>query len=163
LSAKRFRFSPVGDAVTEPGEDAAGRPGAPSLNGTINLRKTHPGLYRATMVFALANVGLGLNFFFLSPTFQVYEANYFLWASVFMGLGISNIVFLNIRRNLSLARLVMALSFAFFLFFGLGTMQPWIEGEGSLQLPILYLALALLEFPLLLEPFINPWTAKGED
>jgi hypothetical protein len=142
-------------------EDAAGRPGIPPTNGTINLRNTHPGLYRATMVAATASILLGLNFFFLTPTFQVYEASYTIWASVFLGLGVFKIVFLNARRNLKLVRLFMALSVSFLLFFGIGTMQPWIEGEGSLQLPILYLALALLQLPLLLEPFINPWTARG--
>lgn len=147
--------------MTEPTEDVAGRPAVPT-NGNINLRKTHPGLYRATMVSALGSIGLALNFFFLTPTFQVYDVSYFIWATVFLGLGISKIVFLSIRRNLKLARLIMASSIAFLLFFGIGTMEPWTMDEGSLQLPWLYLWLACLELPLLLEPFINPWTAKGE-
>ena len=52
---------------------------------------------------------------------------------------------------------------AYTAFLAVGTGEPWLEGCGSLQLPILYAGLALLQVPLMREPFVNPVTAKSVD
>jgi hypothetical protein len=132
------------------------------VNGSVNLRRTHPNLYRTVMTFAVMSVVLGLNFWILSPTFLIYDLPNVLWGTIFLVLGFAKIVFLNIWRRLRAVRAVMAFAIAYFLFLGAGTSQPFFEGSGSLQLPILYLGCAALQIPLLIEPFVNPWTARRD-
>jgi hypothetical protein len=132
------------------------------VNGQINIRKTHPNLYRIVMTFAILNIALGLNFWVLSPTFQIFNLPNSLWGTIFLVLGSAKLVFLNICRRLRLVRACVATAIAFMFFLGAGTMQPFFEGDGSLQLPILYFGCALLQFPMLVEPFLNPWTAKRD-
>lgn len=132
------------------------------VNGQINVRKTHPGLYRLVMLLAASSIALGINFVVFVPTFYVYGFPHELWAACFLALGVSKLVFLNVWRSLRLTRAVMGIEVAYTSVFALGTMQPALEGVGSLQLPILYLTLVVLEVALLLEPFINPYTARRE-
>lgn len=128
----------------------------------IDIRKTHPNLYWLVMTVAIMDVALGLNFIILQPTFSIYAAPNVLWGMIFLGIGVSKLVSLNLYRRLRLVRASMAVAVAYMMFLGLGTTQPWLEGSGSLQLPILYMSMSALQIPLLLEPFINPWTAKGD-
>lgn len=139
------------------------------VNGTIDIRKTHPTLYRLVMSIALIQIALGLNFLVgkdvlgltsFQPAFFVWDMPNELWAAFFLAIGLGKIVFLNFYRSLRLTRAIMAFAVAFLLFFAVGTMQPAFEGNGSLQLPILYGGIVALNVWLLLEPFINPWTAK---
>ena len=136
----------------------------PILNGKgINVHKTHPNLYLLIMLSAALNILLGLNFLFLHPTFLIYDQPNYLWGAIFIMLGIGKMVFLNIFRYLKFVRILIAMAFVFVMCIAYGTTQPFIEGEGSLQLPILYAGWAALQLALLFEPFINPWTAKRED
>jgi hypothetical protein len=132
------------------------------VNGDISVRRTHPTLYRSTMFLATLNIALGLNFFAFEPTFYVYDQPHELWGTIFIALGVAQIVFLNFYRHLRLMRATMALSMGYMAAFGLGTMQPAFEGKGSLQLPIVYGGFVAFQLALLLEPFINPWTAKRD-
>lgn len=134
--------------MSEPGE------------GTIDIRKTHPNLYWLVMTLALVGLALGLNFIFLHPTFPIYGASNYLWGGIFLGIAFGKIISLNLYRRLRLVRGIMAFAVAYMMFLALGTMQPYLEGVGSLQLPILYAGMSALQIPLLLEPFINPRTAK---
>lgn len=130
------------------------------VNGQINLHRTHPNLYLGISTFALIDLALGVCFLVFTPTFQVYGMPYQLWGVIYLVLGICQIIFLNFYRSLPLVRVTMACSITFALFFGVGTLQPVFEGNASPQLMILYAGVAALQLPLLLEPFINPWTAK---
>jgi hypothetical protein len=130
------------------------------VNGRVDVRKTHPTLYRQSMLFGIGNVVLGVNFHVFTPTFLVYGLPNWVWGTAFIALGIGEVFFLNVYRRLDMARLVMALCVAYTSVFALGTMQPALEGKGSLQLPILYGLLVVWKLLLLLEPFINPWTAR---
>lgn len=139
------------------------------VNGQVNLHRTHPTLYRLVMSIAVIQVALGLNFLIgkdvlgltsFTPAFYVWGMPNWLWATFFLAIGGSKLVFLNLYRSLRLTRATMALAVAYLSFFALGTMQPALEGKGSLQLPILYAGMVALNVWLLLEPFINPWTAK---
>lgn len=141
------------------------------VNGQINVRKTHPGLYRLVMATAIICIALGLNFLLsqdvlgllpFQPTFFVWDMPNWVWAVFFLTIGLSKIVFLNLYRSLWLTRVTMTIAVAYLLFFAMGTMQPAFEGKGSLQLPILYVGLAALLVYLILEPFINPWTARRD-
>lgn len=128
--------------------------------GTIDIRKTHPNLYWLVMTVGVMQIGLALNFFILSPTFPIYAAPNVLWGVIFLVIGVVKIASLNFYRRLPLVRAVMAFAVAYMMFLALGTCQPFLEDKGSLQLPILYAGLSALQIPLLVEPFINPWTAK---
>lgn len=131
------------------------------MNGTMpDVRKSHPNLYYSLMLYAIASVALGINFLVFTPTFLVYHLPNVVWSIVFLTLGIGKIVLLNFYRNARLLRLFLAAAVAFFLFFSVGTAEPFFEGKGSLQLPILYVMFAFLQVPLLMEPFINPWTQR---
>lgn len=133
------------------------------LNGKkINLRKTHPNLYLLVMLLAVSSLALGANFLIFTPTFRIYDLPNLLWGLIFLTLGLAEIFFLSVFRNLVMARLVMAFSVVYFSLLTLGTMQPALEGKGSLQLPILYGTLVTIKLATLLEPFINPWTAKRD-
>jgi len=48
------------------------------------------------------------------------------------------------------------------LFWGASNAQQSLAGNASFQLPILYIALAVLQIPLLVEPPVNPMTKKEE-
>ena len=132
------------------------------VNGSIDVRKTHPNLYLAVSTFALISVALGVNFWAFHPAFQVYGMPNGVWGSIFLALGIGKLIFLNLYRRLRMVRAVMACAVAYMLFFGVGTTQPVFDGKASVQLLILYVGLAALQIPLLIEPFINPWTAKRD-
>lgn len=133
----------------------------PVVNGrTIHVRLTHPSLYRMRMLSAGLSILLGLNFLFLNPTFLIYGQSNYLWGGIFLGLGGGEMFFLNVYRRLRCVRILMAASFSYSMLLAYGTCQPFIEGEGSLQLPVLYVGWAVVHAALLLEPFINPWTAR---
>lgn len=128
--------------------------------GEIDIRKTHPNLYWLVMTLAAIGIALGLNFIINQPTFKIYSAPNVLWGVLFLALGFGKIVALNVYRRLRLVRASIAFAVAYMMFLAAGTTQPFLEGSGSLQLPILYAGLAALQIPLLFEPFVNPWTAK---
>ena len=130
------------------------------VNGSIDVRKTHPNLYLAVSTLAGISVALGFNFWIFNPAFAVYGTSNRVWGSIFLLIGISKFVFLNLYRRLPLLRATMAVAVAFMLFFGIGTLEPVFQGKASVQLLILYLGLSLIQIPLLIEPFINPFTAR---
>lgn len=126
----------------------------------VHIRKTHPNLYWLVMVLAGMQIALAFNFFILSPTFPIFGAPNVLWGAIFLTVGVSKIIVLNLYRRLRLARAVMAFSWVYVMFIGLGTCQPFLEGTGSLQLPIVYVGMAGVLLILLLEPFFNPLTER---
>lgn len=124
----------------------------------INLRLSHPTLYRGIMTFAIINMALALNFFFTNPTFNPYEIDKSVVGAIFMSLGFSKIIFLNVYRSLKVVRALMTLEIMFMLFWGLGNTITFWQGKTSLQLLVLYVGMAANETWLLLEPFVNPMT-----
>lgn len=135
---------------------------APDVNGPVNLRKTHPNLYRILMGYAVLFIAHGLNFWLLAPTFWIYDMPNYLWGTIFLSLGIAELVLLNFWRRLRVMRAIMGFASFYLLFLGAGTMQPAFEGQGSLQLPIWYLGGGAFLIALLLEPYFNPVTARHD-
>lgn len=141
--------------------------------GRIDVRKTHPNLYWLRMLLAIVCVLLGLNFLVSSlpwswaearaPTFLIYGMPPELWGATFLLLGATELLFLNVWRRLKPVRLCLSSSVFLFFAVGVGTCQPFYDGEGSLQLPIFYFALMLLHLPVIVEPFINPWMAARDE
>lgn len=130
------------------------------VNGDINIRRTHPNLYWLVMTAAVTMLLLAANFYWLNPTFEVYHLSNYVWATIFLALGTGEIVFLNIYRSLRWVRRTMACAFGFLMFFAFGTGEPWWDGQGSLQLTIVYAYMMATQVPLLFEPFIQPFTAR---
>ena len=126
----------------------------------IKIRKTHPGLYLALMVLGLMGVGLALNFWFSRPTFNPYGLSKNIVGVVFFVLGFSQIVFLNILRDLRMVRLNLAISISWMFFWGVSNAEQFFAGKSSLQLPILYVTMSILQIPLLIESPVNPMTEK---
>lgn len=126
-----------------------------------NIYRTHRNLYLVLMTLAVMSVAMAANFFLYRPTFNPYGMRKELVGSIFGVLGVSQIVFLNLYRNLRLVRGTLALSMSFMLFWGLSTTESAFEGRSSFQLPILYVALAALQLFLLVEPATNPVSRKA--
>lgn len=131
-----------------------------NLTSEIDIRKTHPNLYWLVMILAVGGLALGLNFIVNQPTFLIYDAPNWLWGVIFLAIGTAKIFFLNVYRRLRAVRLCMAFAISYMMFLACGTTQPFLEGSGSLQLPILYAMASAVQMPLLFEPFINPWTSR---
>lgn len=129
-------------------------------NQMPDVRKSHPNLYYSLMLYAIGSIALGINFWVFTPTFLVYHLPNWLWGSVFLALGVGKLILLNFYRDPRLLRLFLAAAVGYFFFFSIGTIEPFTEGKGSLQLPILYVMFGLLQLPLLIEPWINPWTKR---
>lgn len=126
----------------------------------IRIRKSHPNLYWLVSTVALVSLTLGCNFIFLNPTFPIFAAPNELWGGIFLALGFGQLAALNLYRRLRLVRWFMVATSAYMMFLALGTTQPFLEGVGSLQLPILYAGMSALQIPLFVEPFFNPRTAR---
>lgn len=128
----------------------------------INIRKTHPGFYWMMMTLAIFGIANGLNFIINSPTFPIYSAPNVLWGVIFIVIGIGKTIALNFYRRLRLVRALMACAVVYMMFLALGATQPFLEGTGSLQNPLLYAALSGVQIWFLLrEPFWNPATDKN--
>lgn len=122
------------------------------------MRSSHPTLFKIIFTLACINIGLGLNFWLTTPTFNPYQIDKAIVGTVFFGLGLGKIIFLVLKPKLKAVRIFMALEVAFMTFWGLGTSITFFQGFTSLQLLVLYLGLAIIEVWLLLEPAVNPMT-----
>lgn len=130
-----------------------------SVHGVM-IRKSHPALYKAIMTTALMCVALSFNFWFSTPTFNPYGIPKNIVGLIFFVLGASQVVFLNWFHELRLVRLVQTATFVFMLIWGVSNAEQWVNGKSSLQLPILFVAFAFLQIPLLTESPVNPMTEK---
>lgn len=132
------------------------------LNRRVSLRKTHPNLFIALIIFSLTSIALSLNFFFSKPTFNPYGIDKEIVALVFFVMGSSKLIALTVYHNLKIVRLTVAVAIGVLLFWGISNTQQAFQGKSSFQLPILYIALALLQVPMLVEPRTNPMTSNGK-
>jgi hypothetical protein len=128
----------------------------------INVRMSHPNLYRNILALALLSVGLGLNFIFTTPTFNPYGIPKEVVGGIFLVIGSTKIIFLDVYRSLRALRVVMAIATAFLVFWGVGTSITFFQGKTSLQLFLLYIFIAIFQIFLMVEPFFNPMTAQQD-
>jgi len=130
----------------------------------MNLRKSHPALWRSILVVSCMNIGLALNFwnfgFVPAPTFEPYSIPTQLVATIFFTIGVAQIFFLMVIRRLSMVRMVLSISTGWMMFWGISNTQQVFAGNASFQLPILYATISLLQVPLLIESPRNPFTEK---
>lgn len=133
-----------------------------SKHEKVRIRLTHPALYRSIMTLSIMSVGLAVNFWTSNPTFSPFDIPKDIIGGVFFALGLSQIIFLNAFHNLRMVRIGLAVSLSFMFFWGLSNAQQSLAGKASFQLPIIYVFLAILHAPLLLEPPVNPMTRREE-
>lgn len=131
----------------------------PRLN-RVNIHRSHPNLYYSIMTLGLTEIALAFNFWSSNPTFNPYGINKNIIGAVFFGLGLGQIVFLNIVRDLSKVRIILAISIGFTFAWAIVNTQQSFRGKASFQLPILYLGLCALQVPLAIESPVNPMTEK---
>lgn len=129
---------------------------------SVNIRRTHPNLYKGITTFAVINIALALNFFYANPTFNPFGIDKNIVGAIFLTLGVGKLVFLNVHRSLRVVRFLMAVEIAFMVFWGVGSSITFFTGQTSLQLFVLYLGMAVNEIFLLLEPPANPVAGHKE-
>lgn len=127
----------------------------------MNLRLTHPNLYHSIMVLGIMSIALAVNFWTSNPTFDPWPGKNAVGAIFFL-IGTWYFIFTNMWRSLRMVRLGLAFSLFFFAAWGIANMAQSFAGKASFQLPIIYLALAALHYPLVVEPAVNPVTEKSE-
>lgn len=126
----------------------------------LNVRNTHPALYRSITTLSVMCVALAVNFWTSTPTFNPYNIPKNWIGAVFAVLGIYQLVFLNVVRDLRRVRFGLAVSFSWILFWGISNTQQAFAGNASFQLPILLSTLAVLHLLLLVESPVNPMTQR---
>ena len=112
------------------------------------------------MTLGFMGIALAFNFWFARPTFNPYGLPKEYVGVVFFLLGSSQLLFLNVFRDLRAVRLALAVSISFMFFWGASNSLQFFAGKSSLQLPILYVAISILQIPLLVEAPVNPMTEK---
>lgn len=125
----------------------------------IRLRHSHPNLWRQLMGYALLNVALALNFILLTPAFDPLGISKYWFGAIFMAMGVAKLYALNGVLRRRLLRFTIAANVGLLVFFGILLIAGFFsEHQTSLQLPIMYFGAAVIEFPMLKEPLVNPQT-----
>jgi hypothetical protein len=146
----------------EPPEVASNELVESLLNGGhVDLRKTHLNLWRMAFLLAVGELLLGANFLLLQPTYPIFHAPNELWGICFVVVAVSQMLALLVVHSLAFVRGCMSVAVAYTLIVAVGACEPWLDGVGSLQLAILYGGMAVIQIPLILEPFLNPMTNKS--
>lgn len=127
----------------------------------VNLRLTHPTLFKSALTFAFISIGLGLNFLFTKPTFNPFGIDKAIIGTIFFCLGMAKLVAITVIRRIRAIRITMALNSSWMVFWGFGTATTWITGQTSLQLFVLYMGIALSQVFWHREPFSNPLTTRN--
>lgn len=127
------------------------------------LRLTHPNLYGAFMVLAIMTVALGLNFIFKTPSFNPFNIPKGTTGVLFLIVGVTEMILLNMSRRLGMTRSSMVAGVALHLFWGvILALAALVEKATSYQLPIYVLGVVGLAYFLVIEPHMNPLTDKNE-
>jgi len=111
------------------------------------------------MVFAVMCLLLAANFWVATPTFDPWPGKTAVGV-IFLLIGAWQVVFLRLMPNLSMVRLGSVVTSFFLAGGGIVNSQQAFAGKASFQLPILYFALAMLHFWLLVEAPVNPYTRR---
>lgn len=129
----------------------------------VNLRLTHPGLYKSIMLFAVLTLAMAWNYFNYKPTFSPYNIEKEVIGSIFLSVGVVFLLLLNVFRNFKLLRTTEAIAAALLIFWAVINTKQAFEGKASFALPILLLYAAFTILKDLLEPPVNPMTRRDND
>lgn len=125
----------------------------------VKLRLTHPNKYRGLTTHAAIILALGVNFLILTPAFNPLDIPKMATGYVFVAVAVAKLITLNVGGVMW--RLTSAISIT--LMFAWGTLQIAAFYQlkmTSLQSPILYFGLAIVEIWILIEPYTNPVTQR---
>lgn len=126
----------------------------------VNLRMVHPTMFRLLLWFSIAKVALAFNYWFARPTFMPYGTSKYVAGTVFIFLGVSQIVFLLLIRDLRKLRLLLALSGFTEFVWGAVNSQQFLAGKASLALPIYVVTVAIAQRIMLTDAPINPAASR---
>lgn len=130
----------------------------------VNLRKSHPGLYRLIRIIGIGCLAWGANFWGLGfippPTFNPYGVDKNIVGTVFSIIGIALLVFLIFVHNLWWLRVSVFIALVWLISWGITNTQQFLDGKASLQLPIAYVIIGFLCRPMLTESPVNPFTEE---
>lgn len=126
----------------------------------IDLRKSHPMRYLMLMTLAVFKLEMAFNFWTSSPAFDPLGIDKNLAGVVFLVLGVTQLVFLNVIRDLDLLRWSSTFCVAWLLIWAGVNTDQFFNGPASLQVPITFVTLAILQALLMIEFPINPMTEK---
>lgn len=115
------------------------------------LRALGSVLYYSITILSVMSVGLAVNFWTSTPTFNPYGIPKDLIGVIFGLLGVSHLIFLNALQGLRKLRLSLTTSGSFMTFWGISNTQQAFAGNASFQLPILLVAVALLHLPMVVK------------
>lgn len=128
----------------------------------VNLRLNHNTLYWNIMMFAMFSVSLALSYWFGPvPTFNPYDIDRDLVATLFALYGVWQIFFINVHYLLMVR---VGLAFAAILMAGWGfanTLQSF-AGKASLAFPLAFVFMGAAHLKWLTESPVNPMTRKDE-
>lgn len=127
----------------------------------VNIRLTHPLVYKLLTAFAVLFVLLAVNFWTSNPTFNPFDINKNWVGAVFLVLGGWQLFWLNAIHNLGMVRLGTSTVVGFAVAWGGGNLQQTFAGKASFQLPLVFFfAIAAVHWLILQEPVFNPLTAE---
>lgn len=126
----------------------------------LNIRKSHPFLHDIILFLLLLEIGLGFNFWFARPTFTPYGIHKTIAGTVFFILGISQLTFLHVRRNIGRLRDVMSWSGFVLFVWGVVNTQQVIHGKASWTVPMTFSALAACQYRCARASVISPTVGK---
>jgi len=125
------------------------------------VRKTDPSQWRRYLGFAVLSLSLGLNFIFLTPAFLPLGIPSYLVGLAFGGSGVAQLTILTFTASGKAIRLSMAVTLCTYIFWAAALTFDYVRfSQTSMQLPMMYIALAGLGFLLLEEPFASSRTDK---
>lgn len=138
----------------------------PDRGGTnhvrVNIRLTHPTLYRGITLFALMSVAAAVSYWFgPAPTFNPYDIDRNLVAALFFVYGTWQLLFLNIHYLL-MVRIGLLFAFVLMGAWGVANTHQGFAGNASFFLPIVLGGIAGVHLIWLIESPVNPMMRRGE-
>lgn len=125
----------------------------------IQLRRTHPNLFRGSLTLALVFLALGMNIVVFHPTFNQYGLVN--WVSgLFAVFSVIQLYALASKRLFLLRLSQAAIVVVATAWAGALTLFTFTTHKTSLALPICFYGLAVLQLLQLIEPATNPQNVR---
>lgn len=113
----------------------------------VSIRKSHPASWFTIMVVGAGSVAWAFNFWTSNPTFNPYSVSKNVIGVVFFALGFGQLFFLNVYQSRRMTWILVLTSIIWMSFWGFANTEQFRAGNASLQLPIAFLIVALIQIP----------------
>lgn len=121
----------------------------------LNLRKKHPFLHFVIVAFAVFEVGLGLNYWKYTPTFNPWGISKYIIGGLLVVIGGWQLVFLHLWRDWRKVQAGLIASCAVMLAWGIANTEQSFAGKASFAIPLAFVTVAFVQFRCLLESPVN--------